>query len=225
MKQIVTLILIAVASVGALAMSATSLLALAPQDAKNIPAMLPRAQEVALAETAGPAHIAKDAAIYALEKDGYVLAREGTNGFTCLVLRSFPGAQEPECYDSEGTATLLPLRLDEARYRAEGLSREQVNAKIAAGFESGKYRAPRRPGIVYMLSCENHVPIDDTGSRIIHYQPHFMFYSPYLTDADIGGGSQDRWMPFVIAAGGPGAMIIVPAGEDSAAPRCPAGKD
>ncbi len=221
MKKIVTLILIAVASVGTLTMS---LLALAPQDSEKIPAMLPRAQEVALAETAGPLHIVRDAAIYALEKDGYVLAREGTNGFTCLVLRSFPGSQEPECYDAEGTATLLPRRLDEARFRAEGLTREQVSAKIAAGFEAGKYRAPRRPGIVYMLSCKNYVPIDDTGSRIIHYQPHFMFYSPYLTNADIGGGSpeNDRWMPFVIAEGSPEALIIVPTGEDASAPRCPA---
>ena len=220
MKRIITLNLVAGAVVGMLAMS---LLATTPQDsAAKIPDRLPRAQEVALAESAGPAHIVKDAAIYALEESGYVLVRKGTNGFSCLVLRSFPGSQEPECYDPEGTATILPRRIDESRYRAEGLSREEVAAKMAEGFASGKYRAPQRSGIVYMLSCQNYVPIDDTGSRIIHYQPHFMFYAPYLNDADIGGGSNDRWMPFMVAGGTPEALIIVPTGESADAPRCAA---
>ena len=195
------------------------------QDSQSsLPPLLPQEREIALAESAGPSHIAKGATIYVLERGGFVVAREGTNGFSCLVLRSLPGTQEPECLDAEGTAAVLPRYLDKARYREEGLSRPEVRAKIAEGFRSGKYRSPGRPGIIYMLSCENYVAVDEAGERIINYQPHVMFFAPGLTNEELGAGSGDRWMPFVIEEGSPVALIIVPVGEDLAAPRCPAKK-
>lgn len=187
------------------------------QEARKWP--LPRAEEVALAESAGLAHIVQDATIYALEKEGFVVARKGTNGFSCLVQRSIPGAQEPLCLDKEGTEALLPRYLGLARLRAQGLSQAEVQRKLAEGFLSGKYRTPRRAVISYMLSCENWVPVSAT--QAIPYPPHIMFYVPNLTSADIGGNSQDPWMPFVVDEGSPHAIVIVRVGEDAKAPRCP----
>ena len=193
-----------------------------PKPAESgLPPLLPAEREIALAESAAPAEIAREATIYALKRGGYVVAREGTNGFSCLVVRSFPNTQEPECLDAEGTATILPRILDAARYLQEGLGREQVRRKIAEGFLTGKYRAPRRAGISYMLSCENYVPIDEEGTRVIHYPPHVMFFAPNLTDADLGKRPRDPWMPFVVGEGSPHAYIIVRVGEDASAPRCP----
>lgn len=186
------------------------------QEARPWP--LPRAGEVALAESAGPVHIVKDATIYALEKEGFVVVRKGTNGFTCLVTRTVPGSQEPLCLDGEGTAALLPRYLDAARYRAQGLSPAEVKTKLAEGFLSGKYRAPRQAAFSYMLSCENWVPVSAT--EVIPYPPHVMFYVPYLTNADIGANFKDPWLPFVVDDG-PHAIVIVRVGEDSSAPRCP----
>lgn len=187
----------------------------------GVPPMMPREREITLAESAAPPHIAQEATIYALERNGYVVARKGSNGFHCLVVRSFPTSQEPLCLDQEGAASILPRYLDAAALRAQGLSREQVRQKIAEGFLTGKYRAPRRAGISYMLSCDNRVPADEEGKRIIPYPPHVMFFAPNVTNQDLGANFKDRWLPFVIDEGGPHAYIIVPVGEDPSAPRCP----
>ena len=194
----------------------------AGQEAKPAPgALLPEAEEIALAESAGPAHIAKDATIYVMKPEGFVVARRGTNGFTCLVGRSASGTQEPMCFDKEGAAALLPRILDAARLRAQGMSREEIRRKLADGFLTGKYRAPRRAVVSYMLSCENFVPVDEAGEQVIPYGPHVMFYIPNLTNADIGANFQDRFLPFVVDEGSPHAIVIVPVGEDPSAPRCP----
>ncbi len=192
-------------------------LPLAGQDAAR-PWPLPRAEEIALAESAGPAHLVKEATIYALEKEGFVVVRKGTNGFSCLVQRSIPGAQEPLCLDKEGTEAVLPRYLGQARLRAQGLSAEEVQRALADGFLSGKYHAPGRFVISYMLSCENWVPVSAT--RAIPYPPHVMFYIPNITNEDIGSNSRDPWMPFVVDEGSPHAIVIVRSGEDPAAPRC-----
>lgn len=179
---------------------------------------LPRAEEIALAESAGPANVVKDATIYALEKEGFVVVRKGTNGFSCLVQRSIPGAQEPLCLDKEGTEAVLPRYLGQARLRAQGMSPAEVQQKLAEGFLTGKYRAPGRTVVSYMLSCENWVPVSAT--RVIPYPPHVMFYIPNITNEAIGSNSQDPWMPFVVDEGSPHAIVIVRTGEDPSAPRC-----
>src|SRR5262249_51475710 len=69
--------------------------------------LLPRDQEIALAESAAPPAIAKNAAVYVLEEKGYAKVRDGSNGFTCLVERDLPLNIEPICYDEEGSSTLL----------------------------------------------------------------------------------------------------------------------
>ena len=57
---------------------------------KTLPPLLPLDQEVALAESAAPAAITKDATIFVLHRGGFVLHRKGQNGFTCFVARTAP---------------------------------------------------------------------------------------------------------------------------------------
>lgn len=167
---------------------------------------LTREQEIDLALSAVPAHLRPAAAVYVLGKEGYALAREGGNGVTCLVGRERPDTQEPICWDREGTETILPVALEEGRLRAQGLSEEAVEAKIAEGFARGTFRAPRRAGIAYMLSQENHVW---NGRQVVHYFPHVMIYAPYVTNADIGSDGKSPWMPWVLREGHPHAYIMV----------------
>src|SRR4029077_13640868 len=47
----------------------------------------------------------------------------------------------------------------------------------------GKFQAPRKPGIVYMMS--DHIYLLISGNRMLHYPPHLMFYAPYATNKDI----------------------------------------
>jgi hypothetical protein len=72
--------------------------------------------------------------------------------------------------------------MDDPLLRLRGLSREDVERKIADGFASGHYR-PSRPGIAYMLSPATYMTGKD-GKLSRSVSPHIIFYAPYLTDAD-----------------------------------------
>lgn len=169
--------------------------------------LLTRERETAAALSAGPSHFADQAGVYVLEQSGYVKVRESKNGFTCIVDRDSPQSFEPECMDAEGTETSLPRILYRAELRVQGKSEAEIGAAIAEGYTSGRFRAPRRPGIVYMLSKENRVVADPATGRIVNFPPHVMFYAPYLTNADIGAGPGGP--AFVISEGTPGALVIV----------------
>jgi hypothetical protein len=188
----------------------TSLAALAQADSQK-PAYdfsLPREERIKLAESAAPPEISGKATVYLLERTGYVKVQEGTNGFTCIVERETPLTMEPECYDAEGSATTLLTRLYTEEQRAKGTSEGQIKASIEEGYKSGTFKAPRKTGIVYMMSGHNQVLRPDTH-QIIHFAPHLMFYAPYVTEADIGSPPSSRDMPFVVHAGQPDALIIV----------------
>ena len=169
---------------------------------------LPREERIKLAESAAPPEISEKATIYLLERSGYVKVRDGTNGFTCIVERETPLTMEPECYDAEGSATTLLTRFYTEEQRAKGVGEAQITAAIEEGYKSGQFKAPRKAGIVYMMSEHNHVLRPDTH-EIIHFSPHLMFYAPFVTEADIGSPPESRDMPFVVHAGQPDALIIV----------------
>jgi hypothetical protein len=174
---------------------------------------LPREERIKLAESAAPPEISGPSTLYLLEPVGYVKVREGTNGFTCFVDRQTPVNMEPTCFDSEGSATTLPTRLFAEEQRARGKSEDQIKTELAEGYKSGKFQAPRKPGIVYMLSDQIYLLIE---SKIVHAPPHLMFYAPYATDKDIGSPPVAPGMPRLIRAGQPDAYIVVMAGTHKA---------
>src|SRR3954467_3103821 len=55
------------------------------QPLAHIDANTPREKQIELAESAAPKEVSSKATIYVLTKNGYEKAREGSNGFTCLV--------------------------------------------------------------------------------------------------------------------------------------------
>jgi hypothetical protein len=171
--------------------------------------LMDRQREIALALSACPAAVAKNAGVYALETSGYVKVRDSQNGFTAIVQHSVPGAQEPQCMDAEGTRTILPRILKVAELRAQGKSPEEIKRLVAEAFARGVFQPPRHVGIDYMLSTENIVP-DDSGV-IAPFPPHVMFYAPFMTNAEIGSEGQAAGGPaFIAAQGTPYALIIVP---------------
>ena len=169
---------------------------------------LPREERIMLATSAAPPEISGKATVYLLERTGYVKVREGSNGFTCIVERETPLTMEPECYDAEGSATTLLIRFYTEEQRAKGTSEAEIKAGIEQGYKSGKFKAPRKFGIVYMMSQHNHVLRPDTN-QIIHFAPHLMFYAPYVSEEDIGSPPSSRDMPFVVHPGQPDALVIV----------------
>lgn len=169
---------------------------------------LTREDRIKLAQSAAPPEISEKATVYLLERSGYVKVREGTNGFSCFVDRQTPFNQEPTCFDAEGSATTLPTRLFAEEQRGLGKSEEQITAAIDAGYKSGKFRAPQKPGIVYMMSNQGYLLLPGK-TEVVHIPPHLMFYAPYATSKDIGSPSAAANLPHIIREGQPDAYIIV----------------
>jgi len=101
---------------------------------------------------------------------------------------------EPTCFDSEGSVTTLLTRLYVEEQRAKGKNEEQIHADIEKGYKTGKFKAPRKPGIVYMMSGSVYIYISE-NNQIVHVPPHLMFYAPYATDKDIGSPPPTADMP------------------------------
>ena len=183
-----------------------------PSSGSQSPPIMDREKEIALALSACPKSVASKAAVYVLEKSGYVKVRESQNGFTAIVQHSLPTSQEPQCMDAEGTRTFLPRILKVAELRAEGKNPEEIKRFVADAFAKGIFQAPTRPGVDYMLSTENVVTIDEAKGIVAPFPPHVMFYGPYLTNADLGSDGNPAGPAFVAGEGSPHALIIVPVG-------------
>jgi hypothetical protein len=143
-----------------------------------------------------------------LDRSGYARVQEGTNGFSCFVDRQTPLNLEPTCFDAEGSASTLPTRIYAEEQRAKGKTEEEIKAGIEAGYKAGKFRAPGKPGIVYMMSEKGMLFIAD-ANKMVPLPPHLMFYAPYATDKDIGSPPAAANMPHLIRAGQPDAVVIV----------------
>jgi hypothetical protein len=165
-----------------------------------------REEKIKLAESAAPPEVSSKATVYVLERSGYVKVREGSNGFGCFVDRQTPWNSEPTCFDAEGTKTTLPTRLFAEEERAKGKSEDEIKAELENAYKSGRFKAPSKPGIVYMLSDSVFLFVE---GKIAHAPPHLMFYAPYATDKDLGFPPSGASMPHLIRAGQPDAYIIV----------------
>ena len=185
---------------------------------------MPESLELRYALSALPPHLRTGATTYILDPaKGYVLNNTGTNGMTCIVVRSDwqytvrPFRSDiywPVCYDSEGSKTLLQDYLYAAELRARGLDATQVHVEVTKRFGTAAYPNPARAGIAYMLA-----PIMRTfgDSKVVDpftmNMPHYMFYAPNIKNADIGGKPFSEY-PFVLSMSpGRDDVIILFAGE------------
>ena len=172
---------------------------------------MPRDQQISIALSAGPSEITDKATVYVLGAKGFEKAREGTNGVSCLVSRHFitPAETtiEPMCYDLEGSQTLLLADLFREELRSKGMSEAEIKTEIANGYKTGRFKAPSKPGIRYMLSSDNRLgPSPD--HKTFRVPPHLMFYAPYMTGKDLGFDS-DSAAAFLVQPRLPDATIIV----------------
>jgi hypothetical protein len=174
---------------------------------------LSREEKIKLAKSAAPPEVSGNATVYALERSGYMKVQDGTNGFSCFVDRQTPLNQEPTCFDAEGSSSTLPTRFFAEELRGKGKSEGDIKAAIAEGYKSGKFHAPAKPGIVYMMSDQGYIYVESI-KKIVHLPAHLMFYAPYATDKDLGSPPAAINMPRLIRAGEPDAvMIVIPAQE------------
>jgi len=136
--------------------------------------------EIRLAETAAPAGISHHATVLILTSHGYVVARRGSNGFTCIVERGWmpPFDQKdfwstqlraPICYNASASRTVLQYTLRRTQLALAGLSRTQMLSRV----EAMSLPTPEPGSMSYMLSKDQNL-----GEGVGHWHPHLMFHLP-----------------------------------------------
>jgi hypothetical protein len=142
-----------------------------------------RTAEVALARTAAPSAISENATVLVLTPKGYTEAAHGSNGFTCLVMRSFaapPGdpafwnthTSAPHCFNQPASRTVLPAMLAQIDWALAGATPAELNARIKKAYAGKRFTMPADGAMAYMLSPQQHLNDDDNP----HWVPHVMFY-------------------------------------------------
>ena len=113
--------------------------------------MADRDAEIALARSAAPPSIAKDARVLVLGKHGYETAVEGTNGFICMVGRNWtdgfdrpefwnPKNRGPACYNPQAARSVLPIDLMRTNFALAGQSKEEIHQSMKAAIAKGNCR-------------------------------------------------------------------------------------
>ncbi len=180
-----------------------------------------------------PPYLQANATVYLLDPNkGYYVARKGSNGFICFVSRTEWewGAFRKDIaaaisYDAEGARSIFPMYQDLAAMRASGkYTALQIKSIMADRIKKGVYKAPARQGISFMLSPLMRGydgPTSDSKGVMTMHMPHYMFYAPYVINADIGNTPDiAKDGPFIANAAAPVlgerkspfGYIIVPVG-------------
>jgi hypothetical protein len=173
-----------------------------------------RAEEVALARTAAPHNVSDSATILVLAKSGYVQAARGTNGFTCLVQRSFdsstsdpnfwkPKLRAPVCFNPPAVRTVLAPMLKRSDWVIGGVALVEVEARTQRAYASHTFPAPAPGAMAYMLSPRQYLVDADP-----HWMPHLMFfYDKALSGSTFGAAGMTA--PIINAsAGDPRAPVL-----------------
>jgi len=147
------------------------------------PYLMPdRAAEIALARTAAPKWISDSATIMVLGRTGFTEAVKGTNGFTCLVVRSLSDpltAPErwntkelaPHCFNPPASRTVLPTVLKQTEWVIAGMTPDQIIKQFDRAYATHEFVTPENGSMTYMLS-----PSQTLGPNNSHWVPHLMFY-------------------------------------------------
>jgi len=73
--------------------------------------LYPDTYEIALARSAAPPELSREADVYVLRAADFEKVRAGTNGAVCLVARDHPESLYPICYTPEAARAILPIEM------------------------------------------------------------------------------------------------------------------
>lgn len=174
-----------------------------------------RAAEIALARTAAPSDVSSKATVLVLTPTGYVEAARGTNGFTCIVMRSFAAAPDdpgfwnpqlsaPHCFNPPAVRTVLPAVLAQIHWALAGATPAELKARMRKAYAATRFPRPAAGAMAYMLSPHQYLSDADP-----HWLPHLMFYyDRALKGTTFGAGGMTA--PIIDATGGdPNAPVQV----------------
>ena len=191
---------IAIKSVALLVALGTAYQATA-QDARTVyPSMAPieqylmdRTAEIALARSAAPESISRDAEVLVLGRHGFATAVKGKNGFVCLVERSWTSTADPDfwnpkvrtpiCWNAAAARSLLLRNIKRTDLILAGRTQAQTDEIIVAAVDKKELPAVEPGAMCYMMSKQGY-----GGDSVEHWPSHLMFYFS-LTDPAIWGAN------------------------------------
>ena len=157
--------------------------------------------EIALARSSAPASISDAAEVMVLRRDGYATAVAGSNGFVCIVERSWAKPtgdpdfwntkiRAPHCFNPAAARTFLPIFLMKTRLVLAENSKAQILEAITSAMEKKELPALEPGAMCYMMAKEQYLSDDDKS-----WHPHLMFF--------VSGNAGKSW-----GANLPGSPII-----------------
>jgi hypothetical protein len=169
--------------------------AMTPSAATPYPKMAPidqylmtdQAAEIALARSAAPDSISRDAEVMVLGRHGFGTAVKGKNGFVCIVGRGWTSAPEadywnpkvrvPMCVNAPAARSYLLRFTKETEWGVAGRTQAEMTDSITAAIAK-KELPPMEPGAMcYMMGKEGY-----GGDSAPHWPSHLMFF---YSDTDL----------------------------------------
>lgn len=205
--------LLLLVTTGVKAQSPTDLKKKYPKMASIGEYLMNRDAEIALARSAAPASISDGATVMVMGRGGYTTAVQGTNGFLCIVGRSWakstndpefwnPKLRSPNCFNAVAAKTVVQVYLTKTRLVLAGKSKAEIDQKLAAALDHGEVPALEPGGMCYMMSKEQYL---NDGAK--SWYPHVMFF----VAGDVPKSSWGANLPSspLIAAKDPDARVTV----------------
>ncbi len=186
---------IAIKSFALLVVLGTAYQAMAQGATTHYPKMAPvdqylmtdQAAEIALARSAAPESISRDAEVMVLGRHGFETAVKGKNGFVCIVGRGWTSAADPDFWDPKvrvpmcvnaAAARSYLLRITkETEWGLAGRTQAQINEAIAAAIAKKEMPPMEAGAMCYMMGKEGY-----GGDSNPHWPSHLMFF---FTDANL----------------------------------------
>jgi len=183
-----------------------------------------RTAEIALARSAAPESISRDAEVLVLGRHGYETAVKGKNGFVCVVERGWmspfdgdfavnfwnPKIRGPVCFNPPAARSILPMTYKRTEMVLAGQSKAQIIDGIKTFMK--QELPPLEPGAMsYMMSKDQY--LNDGNHH--NWIAHLMFYTPLMDGAVWGADlpkSPVMLNPQFSGAPEPIDVFMVPAG-------------
>jgi hypothetical protein len=128
--------------------------------------MTDQGAEIALARSAAPESISRDAEVLVLGRHGFETAVKGKNGFVCIVDRSWTSAPDPDfrnpkvrvpmCLNAAAARSYLPRTIKKTDLILAGRTKAQIVETIAAAIDKKELPAMEPGAMCYMMSKQGY---------------------------------------------------------------------
>jgi len=167
-----------------------------------------RDAEIALARSAAPDSISRNATVLVLGESGYERAVNGSNGFVCLVERGWtdaidfseewnPKLSGPICLNPQAARSLLPVVFKKTHLLLAGYTPAAIAANLRAAYQDKQLPSLEPGAMSYMMSKSAYLT-DSEG----HNTSHVMFYIDVSDGSTLGAdmpkspiASSSYWFP------------------------------